>query len=302
MHLRYSKLAYVALNATDPERTGTFLRELVGLEPVASAAKDLRLYRCDNHHHSIALYRAAAPGLRRVGFEMESERELDAAREHLGRLGIQTAWVGEAECRSLGLGRALRFTEPSSRLTVELAAGLASAPAAFKPTLTQIARLGHLVIGSKRYPETTAFFRDQLNFRISDEVDGWVTFMRCFPNPFHHSLGVAVAPENRLHHVNFMVTDLDDIGRAMYRLRKHDVPIVYGPGRHPPSGSVFLYFLDPDGMTLELSYGMEEFPEAKPREPRVLPGAFESFDFWGGTPPDPRFAKTGRISTEDMQG
>ena len=47
------------------------------------------------------------------------------------------------------------------------------------------------------------------------------------------------------------------------RLRKAEVPIVYGPGRHPPSGSFFLYFLDPDGMTLEYSHGMEEFPESR---------------------------------------
>ncbi len=36
---------------------------------------------------------------------------------------------------------------------------------------------------------------------------------------------------------------------------------MFGPGRHPPSESVFLYFLDPDGLTLEYSFGMEEFPE-----------------------------------------
>jgi 2,3-dihydroxy-p-cumate/2,3-dihydroxybenzoate 3,4-dioxygenase len=63
---------------------------------------------------------------------------------------------------------------------------------------------------------------------------------------------------------------------------------------------VFLYFLDPDGMTLEFSYGMEEFPEVEAREPRVLPGALESFDFWGGNPPDPRFASMGRISNADL--
>jgi len=152
-----------------------------------------------------------------------------------------------------------------------------------------------VVIGSSEYSRTTAFFRDELNFRVSDEVDGRITFMRCFPNPFHHSLGVASAPENRLHHVNFMVTDMDDIGRALYRLRRNDVPIVYGPGRHPPSGSVFLYFLDPDGLTLELSYGMEEFPEKDARAPRSLPPALESFDYWGGAPPDRRFGSLGAI-------
>lgn len=295
MKFRYRRLAYVALNVTDLDRSAAFMHDIMGLEPMESTSREARFLRCDDHRHSIALYRAASPGLRRVAFEMESERDLAETEAHLRELGIATTPLRGEQAELLGLSRALRFTEPTSGLTLELTAPLARLAEPFNPTVTRIARLGHVVIGSKQYPDTVAFFRDHLNFRVSDEVSGWVTFMRCFPNPYHHSLGVAAAPENRLHHVNFMVTDIDDIGRALYRLRKNHVPIVYGPGRHPPSGSVFLYFLDPDGLTLEFSYGMEEFPECGPREARVLPGALESFDYWGGNPPDPRFASTGKI-------
>ena len=127
------------------------------------------------------------------------------------------------------------------------------------PSVAKIARLGHVVLFVKDHKASEKFFLEQLNFRASDRVDGIVTFMRCFPNPLHHSFGLGKAGENRLNHVNFMVTDIDDIGRAMWRMKKNDVPIVFGPGRHPPSESVFLYFLDPDGLTLEYSFGMEEF-------------------------------------------
>jgi 2,3-dihydroxy-p-cumate/2,3-dihydroxybenzoate 3,4-dioxygenase len=77
-------------------------------------------------------------------------------------------------------------------------------------------------------------------------------------------------------------------------LKKHDVPIVFGPGRHPPSDSVFLYYLDPDQLTLEFSFGMEEFPEQHARAPRDLKLAPESIDYWGAQP-DPRFAAVGQI-------
>ena len=293
MDFRYRKLAYVALNVTDRARSAAFMHEMVGLQPVETSS-DAALFRCDANHHSIALYQAASPGLRRVAFEMESPADLEKADRHVRGLGIATRPVPGEECAVLGIGRALRFTEPTAGLTVELVSDMAPAP--FQPTLTQIARLGHLVFGSTQYAQTVDFFRNRLNFRVSDEVNGWVTFMRCFPNPFHHSLGIASAPQNRLHHVNFMVTDLDDVGRALNRFRRNNVPIVYGPGRHPPSGSVFLYFLDPDGMTMEFSYGMEEFPETDAREPRVLPRALESFDYWGGAP-DPRFAQVGLIAS-----
>jgi 2,3-dihydroxy-p-cumate/2,3-dihydroxybenzoate 3,4-dioxygenase len=300
MNARYRKLSYLALNVTDLERSARFMHDLVGLQPVSSARRDIALLRCDDQHHSVALYRAPAPGLRRVAFEMESEKDLELADRHLKSIGISPRQVGDEERRFLGVESAIRFTEPSSGLTVELLTKMALADTPASPTVTKITRLGHVLVGAKQYAATIDFFVRQLNFRVSDEVDGWVTFMRCFPNPFHHSFGVASAPENRFHHVNFMVTDMDDVGRALYRLKKHDVPIVYGPGRHPPSGSVFLYFLDPDGMTMEFSYGMEEFPEHQPREPRVLPGALESFDYWQGNAPDPRFGSGPKLLSEAM--
>jgi 2,3-dihydroxy-p-cumate/2,3-dihydroxybenzoate 3,4-dioxygenase len=91
-----------------------------------------------------------------------------------------------------------------------------------------------------------------------------------------------------------MVADIDDIGRATNRLRKHDVTIVYGPGRHPASGSIFLYFLDPDGTTLEYSFGMELFPDDGARDARTLPPLPESSDSWLGTP-HPLMAKSGEV-------
>jgi 2,3-dihydroxy-p-cumate/2,3-dihydroxybenzoate 3,4-dioxygenase len=34
---------------------------------------------------------------------------------------------------------------------------------------------------------------------------------------------------------------------------------------------MFLGYLDPDGLTIEYTFGMEEFPEVEPRAPRLLP-------------------------------
>ena len=68
----------------------------------------------------------------------------------------------------------------------------------------------------------------------------------------------------------------------------------HGPGRHLPSGSMFLYYLDPDGLTIEYTFGMEEFPELEPRQPRVLPPVPESNDIWASRL-DPRKASVGAI-------
>jgi 2,3-dihydroxy-p-cumate/2,3-dihydroxybenzoate 3,4-dioxygenase len=137
---------------------------------------------------------------------------------------------------------------------------------------------------------------EELNFQISDQIEDTVVFMRCFPNPFHHSFGVGTAARATLNHVNFMVSEIDDIGKAQWRVKKAQSEIVFGPGRHPPSDSIFLYFLDPDGITLEYSFGMEEFPEVQPRPARHMPKGIQSIDYWGAMP-ESGFGKIGAIET-----
>ncbi len=292
---RFRRLAYVALRVRDVAKSAEFLKDVVGLDGDVASADGRHFFRCSDDHHNLVLIEGDSPGLVRVAFEMESPRDLTAAQAHLESIGLKPVQVSDAECKALCQGRTLRVTEPATGLTIELTDALLAHERPYRTTLTKIARLGHVVIGTPQAQAALDFFVKELNFRISDQVEGFVSFLRCFPNPLHHSLGIATAPANRLHHVNFMVTDIDDIGRALGRLKRKGVPIVYGPGRHPPSGSIFLYFLDPDGMTFEFSFGMEEFPEQSPREPRVLPGRLDSLDSWECGPPDPRFAQGGPI-------
>lgn len=292
---RYSRLAYVALNVTDLGRTLAFYTDIVGLD-VTEVADGRAALRCGPDHHNILLSRAAEPGLKRIGFELESEDDLERAFGHLERRGYAPAWLDPAECAAMHQGPGLRFRHPGSGLPLEYFADMERMAEPFGARLAKIARLGHVVVSTPDLPAMRDSLMRDLGFVLSDEVDGMIAFLRCFPNPFHHSLGIARADENRLHHVNFMVTDIDDVGRALNRLKKNGIEIVYGPGRHPPSGSIFLYFLDPDGMTVEYSFGMEEFAETGARPPRLMPPVPESLDFWGGLP-SLDFAKVGRFET-----
>ena len=284
----------MALNVTDLARSDRFYQDMLGLQAAGTAADGEHLYRCSEHQHDVILHQGAVAGLRRVAWEMESPDDLAKLRSHFARLGIVVHSMDADYCAAMALDEAFQISEPNTGATFEYCGRMAEAASAYTPTVTRIVRLGHVVLGAQHYDATEQFFTDALNYRISDRIDGAVTFMRCFPNPLHHSLGLSKSDSNRLHHVNFMVTDIDDIGRALHRARKLNVPIVFGPGRHPPSESIFLYFLDPDGNTLEYSYGMEEFPEVSPRPPRRLPLALESIDYWGATP-QAEFGKGGAI-------
>ncbi len=282
---RYRRLGYVALNVTKLQASQHFYCDLLGLADAGRSAAGEAFFRCSPRHHDLVLAEAPVAGLKRVGWQMESAVDLAALHAHLeGMLGLATHEVPAAECARLGLERAFRITEPNTGACFEYYSDMADAATPYVPTVTQIARLGHVVLRTATHAATERYFLEALNFRASDRIEGAVTFLRCFPNPLHHSFGLSNSTCCGLHHVNFMVTDVDDIGRALYRMQTAEVPIVFGPGRHPPSDSIFLYFLDPDGLTVEYSFGMEEFPEHAPREPRLLPMSLQSIDAWGGRP------------------
>ena len=291
--IRFGKLGYVALNVSDIERSTVFYRDVLGLAATGEGPAGARYFRCGPSHHAIALH-PGVPGVKRIGFEMESIEQLERLRYALSSHGVVVTGVAAEECAASHIGHAVRFIEPATGATFEFYDQMREIAAPYQPTVAHIQRLGHVLLKTPHYDQSVRLFTELLNFQVSDVIDGLVHFMRCFPNPLHHSFGFASAPRAGLHHVNFMVTEIDDIGRAIWRFKHAGVSVVHGPGRHPPSGSVFLYFLDPDGLTLEYSFGMEEFPEIGARRPRVLEPEQESFDCWGA-PRDPRKSQTGAI-------
>jgi len=290
---RYRRLVYAALNVTDIERSLAFYRDMIGLDPTETE-DDYVALRCSRDHHNLLLYRSEVPGLKRISFEVESAEDLEAAREHIASLGLGIDEVSPDELDKLKLGSAFRFREPNSGVQIELCFEVMHMGTPFQRRLAKIIRIGHVVLNAKHWRETVEFFSEALGFATSDYNPGYAAFMRCYPNPLHHTLAIVSADRNGLHHVNFMVEDIDDIGCAYHRIRNADVEVVFGPGRHQPSQSIFLYFLDPDRLTLEYSYGMELLPEEDARGPRMLEPTLQTLDSWGGAPA-PGFGATGEI-------
>jgi 2,3-dihydroxy-p-cumate/2,3-dihydroxybenzoate 3,4-dioxygenase len=293
---RYRKPGYVALNVSDLDQSVKFYRDLVGLQLEERVGDDMAFLRCSDDHHNLVLCQSDEPGIKRLAFELESPDDVDRARHYIVEQGWTLEEVPATEVSLLGQGRTLRFRVPEHSLTFEFYADMPRAATPYVPTVARILRLGHVVVRCRNRDAFLEVLTERLNFRVSDQFGDQVAFLRCFPNPFHHSFGVSRGDGDGLHHVNFMVTDVDDIGRAANRMRKNGVEVVYGPGRHDISNSIFLYYLDPDNLTTEYSFGMEEFPEEGPREARVLPLRPEILDSWGGLPA-PGFGKSGSVES-----
>jgi 2,3-dihydroxy-p-cumate/2,3-dihydroxybenzoate 3,4-dioxygenase len=299
--VRYQRLGRVELNVRDLERSRGFYKDIVGLQSVGDLVDGSAVFRCGSDDCTVVLHEATDAGFRSMAIMLEDEAAAEVLQTRLRRHDIAFEEVSNDECTRRGLARIVRMAEPNMSAAIEFCLPTNSSTTShFVPTVAKIQRLGHVVFGTPRYSETVSFMQEVLGFAPSDDIEGVISFMRPPPNPYHHGVGVGRGPHHGLHHVNFMVSEIDDIGTAINRFKRHDVPIVFGPGRHIASNSVFLYFLDPDGLTLEYSYGMEEFAEHSPRPPRTLPPVPQSIDSWGGIR-DPRMSAIGLVQPYSVE-
>ena len=292
LDFRYSRLRYVAVVTPDPARSAAFLKDIVGLaDGAASSNPNVTFLRCSEKHHDVLLVKGAEPGLTRISFEMRSSQDYDAVRAHLQAEGLGPVDVSADDLAFLGISEAFRFKEPTTGLTIEFMHDMMSLDTPFVPTVAKIRELGHIVMMTPDPVVTSKFLTEHLNFIVSDNGAGG-GLLRPFGTSNHHSLGLVKSNETRIGHIAFMVEAFDDIGKALPRFKKRDIPIVFGPGHHPASDSNFLYFLDPDGITWEYTFGMEQFPEQDAREARFL--SLGNGDSWGNEM-DPRMGKVGRL-------
>jgi 2,3-dihydroxy-p-cumate/2,3-dihydroxybenzoate 3,4-dioxygenase len=300
--IRYKKLGYVELIVTDLARSRDFYENIVGLQFVGTGAHGELRFRCGDDPYSVVLHQGPAAGYKRTGWMLESVDQFDALKAKLRRHDVPSEVLSGGERQERGFLEAIRIVEPNTRAVIEFYVNeQPDAHYFFSPTVAKIMQLGHVVYATPKYEETVEFYKTVLNFAESDTIEGAFTFMRPWPNPYHHGVGVGRGDKTVYHHTNFMVSEIDDVGRAIHRFNAAGVPIVLGPGKHPASSSVFLYFLDPDSLTCEYSFGMEEFSEAFGRPPRQLPRRPEAMDAWG-SPWDPRMGATGQIEAHRISG
>jgi 2,3-dihydroxy-p-cumate/2,3-dihydroxybenzoate 3,4-dioxygenase len=187
--IRYARLGYAHVQVTSLDASIAFYRDIVGLM-IARREDGLAWLRCSDKPYDLILSEGAVPGLATVGFELDDMRELESAYTHIASLGYAPKWTSEAAAREQQVGAAFRFRNPDTGLEIDLFTGQAVAADPYIPTVAKIARLGHVVLNVKSYEDAHRFWIDHLGFSISDHVPSKISFLRCWPNPLHHTLAL----------------------------------------------------------------------------------------------------------------
>lgn len=242
-------------------------------------------FRSDDRDHTL-VYFDGDPGDHAVGFEVADEAALDAAAAEVERFGLPVQAGTPAECDERRVRAFVRFRDPTGN-AIELVAGPHHHGRRFFPTRDSgNTGFSHVGLRTTDAPRDERFWTQVLGAQVSDRI-GNAPLLRI--DEVHHKIALFPSAHAGVQHINHQVQSIDDIMRSWYFLQREGVKVVFGPGRHPTSGAMFLYFEGPDGMVYEYSSGVRSITDPG-YQPRQFPFGPESFCMWGARPDIPEFS------------
>ncbi|MFI8461828.1 VOC family protein [Kitasatospora sp. NPDC085464] len=273
-------IAYVRSGVEDLEGAVRFAGDIVGLEVVDSDEPGVAHLRADPRGHCLTFVQGRS-GVIASGFTVAGRDALAAAESDLEKQGLRVERGDPAGARSRGVSEYIAFDDPFGN-RIELAAAQYRSAEPLRHTRDAgITEFGHLCLDAPDVHEAHRFWSTTFNARVSDWVGDRACLMRI--DPVHHKLAVFRGEQAGLCHINFQVDSLDALMRNWHYLTDRGVEIVMGPGRHPTSGSVFLYFRGPENLTYEYAVGGRLIEADTAWIPRVFdPELPSSLDTWRG--------------------
>ena len=271
MTIDIKSMGYVRVASTDLDQWKLFAGKVLGLAEGRGPDPDNQYWRIDQVSARLIVFPSDVDQLDCVGWELADHAALQEAREHLQKAGVEVEEGTRDELDERRVQELVRFRDPFDNV-FELFHGITYEA---RPVVTPYAAsfvtgdqgMGHVVLPVSDDVEALRFYEDVLGFRLRDSMrmpgefvgkepgsTVWLRFLGC--NPRHHSLAFLPMPNpSRCVHVMVEVERLDDVGRALERVRKHKVPLSATLGRHMNDQMVSFYVRSPGGFDVE--YGCE---------------------------------------------
>lgn len=284
--IELTDIRYVRLGTRDLDAATRYAREVVGLE-LGSDEAGTRYFRSDDRDHTLA-YFEGEPTDHAVGFEMRDRAALEAAAAELEQAGVRVTEGKPGECEQRRVKGFVHFCDPTGNRIELVVQPFHSGRRHFPSRDAGITGFSHIGLCSTDPVRDEKFWCGLLGAKVSDRI-GEAPLLRI--DEVHHKIALFPSKKPGIQHINHQVQSVDDIMRAYYRFKEAGLRIVFGPGRHPTSGAMFLYFEGPDGMVYEYSSGVRLITREQERDykPRQFPFASSSFCMWGSKPDIPEF-------------
>lgn len=274
---RVTEIRYVGYGVADLPAERAFYADKWGLKHVAEA-DGLTYFAAEGSDEAYVVRLREDPANRIdvIALATDTPADVDALYDKVVAAGCKTIFAPKT-LDGLGGGYGFRFFSPDG-LPFEVSADVARGEA--RPLVRWEAvpqKISHIVLHSPDHKAMVQFFIDVLGFKLSDWLGDFMGFLRC--NEWHHRLAVLPGPPC-LNHVAYDMLSVDCMMRGINRLKKGDIDIKWGPGRHTAGNNTFSYFVTPNGFAVEYTSELERV-EFETHEAQVhVPGP-TTMDQWG---------------------
>jgi len=261
-----SGLAYVVVEASDPEAWRQLGENVIGM--MSGAAADGLTLKMDERDHRILVTHGPTDRYLATGWEVADAAAFDAVLGRLSDNNIRFHLASKPEAAARKVQQLVHFDDPSGNRQ-ELVWGFRSGFTRFRSPqgvgrfVTGSLGMGHTVLPAPRFEETEAFYRDILGFGLADILvhrpSGGpaqrIHFYHC-ANGRHHSLALfeGHVPAGCVH-LMVEVENMDEVGRALDRVKAAGVKLMCTLGRHVNDEMTSFYFATPAGFAVEFGYG-----------------------------------------------
>ena len=264
-------IGYLRIGSTDTDAWMGFGTDVLGLmDEQREDRTGARFLRMDRHPFRFMIEPGEQDCLLAIGLECRDGDSWQACCDTLAAAGHSLEAGSDIEAQRRCVSAFITVQDPSGN-TVELYHGRMLDYVPFNSPVG-IARFvtgdeytgdmgfGHAVVPAPVTEETISFYTDLVGLGVCDDLrlamppDSRVVFMHA-DNPRQHSLALYNHPHPvGVVHVMIEVETLDEVGRALDRVKQAGLPVLASLGRHVNDNMCSFYVLGPGGIAIEFGY------------------------------------------------
>ena len=252
-------LSYLGVNSEKLEDWQDFSCKLLGMQNVDRGKKTLS-FRMDNQKQRLAISGEAGDTLAFMGWEVENKSDLDGYARKLNNANYNVNLGSKNLCDKRFVEDLIFFNDPSGN-RIELV---------FKPLIdkdpfipgrpisgfkTGVCGLGHAVLFANNMQDLLFFYRDLLDFKVSDYSIDPIPLYFFHVNGRHHSFALVGSEKIGFHHFMVEYKNLDDVGQGFDLVQDKENAVAYTIGRHTNDYMTSFYANSPSGFFVENGWG-----------------------------------------------
>jgi len=252
-------LSYLGVNSNKLEDWKDFSSKLLGMQNIDNGNKNLT-FRMDSQKQRLTISGETGNNPAFMGWEVNNKSDLDMYASRLDSSDIKVNWGSKNLSDKRFVEDLIFFNDPSNnrvelvyRPMIDNTPFIPGRPiSGFK---TGVCGLGHAVLYAQNMDVLVSFYKNLLDFKVSDYSIDPIPLYFFHVNGRHHSFALVGSNKIGFHHFMVEYKNLDDVGQGFDLIQHKEGAVAYTLGRHTNDYMTSFYANSPSGFFVENGWG-----------------------------------------------